>query len=374
MASRIPHIKLAGSLEGRKKKFKETGAQRERVEAAPEEVPGLIWAIWVDPAKEIEQLESKDVLDLLSGRIQAPRGKEDSEEGWAWLHFNISGSMKHSQGAPALEGLVGFPEEAHEILFEKEHSIDLEGEDGIVWGSFPAFDHADPRDDRDFRIWRFAMRDNFLITTRRAPVPVLGMAYTSLSTETAPGNPAELIDKIISDFTVMVRRQLDRLDDALDKAEDLLLSEHRHDHGHMGSLLGKVRRRCAELRRVLSPIDRVLRAPDLELPGWSDDALRDRGEQQVHAALDDLLALQDRSKSLQDELASSQAEETNQRLYMVSLATTLMLPATFVTGFFGMNTGGMFFTEGVWGTIEAGIVCVISMILTWVLLKVTKLL
>ena len=89
---------------------------------------------------------------------------------------------------------------------------------------------------------------------------------------------------------------------------------------------------------------------------------------------DDLLALQDRARSLQDELTSNQAEETNHRLYIVSVGTTLMLPATFVTGFFGMNTGGMFLTDGSWGTVEAGGLCFAIMLGTWVLLKFTRLL
>ena len=90
--------------------------------------------------------------------------------------------------------------------------------------------------------------------------------------------------------------------------------------------------------------------------------------------MDDLLALQDRARSLQDELASRQAEETNRRLYLVSIMTTLMLPATFVTGFFGMNTGGMFLASGKHGTIAAGSVCLLFMAITWVLLKRLKLL
>ncbi|MFT8369592.1 MAG: CorA family divalent cation transporter, partial [Acetobacter sp.] len=104
-------------------------------------------------------------------------------------------------------------------------------------------------------------------------------------------------------------------------------------------------------------------------PEWAEDDLKDRSHRQVHAALDDLLALQDRARSLQDELTSNQAEETNRRLYILTVGTILMLPATLVTGFFGMNTGGMFLTDGRWGTVDAGGLCFLIMMGTWFLLK-----
>ena len=59
---------------------------------------------------------------------------------------------------------------------------------------------------------------------------------------------------------------------------------------------------------------------------------------------------------------------------VVSIGTTLMLPATFVTGFFGMNTSGMFLTGSPWGTVEAGGVCFLFMVGTWLILKFSKLL
>ena len=52
----------------------------------------------------------------------------------------------------------------------------------------------------------------------------------------------------------------------------------------------------------------------------------------LHSALDDIGALQDRIHSLQQELTTRLAEETNGRLCLVSVVTTVPLPATFVTG------------------------------------------
>lgn len=331
----------------------------------PAFVNGLVWAIRVTPGQGLSSLAPETVESLLTP------GRRAEAEGWYWLHFDTV----HSSARSLITHLPILPEDVCTMLAETEYGIALDAGEDLVWGAFPAFDDALSEEDREICAWRFAASPDLLITTRRNPIPVLGSAYRSLKSEPIPRSPAGIIDRALRDFTSTVRRQLGYLDDELDRAEDvLLLIEHRSDLGHLGGIVGKVRRRATELRRVVTPIDRVLRDEDLDLPEWAEDTLRDRAERQVHAALDDLIALQDRARSLQDELGSSQAEETNRRLYIVSVGTTLMLPATFVTGFFGMNTGGMFLAQGVWGTVEAGAVCFIAMALTFLFMKFMRLL
>ena len=336
--------------------FQETGK--------PAFANGLVWAVHAIPGQELRSLGAGEVEELLLP------GRVPSSEGWFWLHFDTV----HSSARSFVAHLPGLPEDVRAMLAETEYGIALEAVDDLIWGALPAFDDALAEDDREICAWRFAMRPDLLITTRRNPIPVLGAAYRSLRPDHIPPTPAGIVDRALREFTGTVRRQLGQLDDDLDRAEDvLLLIEHRSDLGHLGGIVGKVRRRATELRRVVTPIDRVLKDEDLDLPEWAEDELRDRAERQVHAALDDLIALQDRARSLQDELGSNQAEETNRRLYIVSVGTTLMLPATFVTGFFGMNTGGMFLAQGAWGTIEAGFVCFVFMAVTFLFMKLARL-
>ncbi|AQS89553.1 magnesium/cobalt transporter CorA [Neoasaia chiangmaiensis NBRC 101099] len=330
---------------------------------------GLVWAIRARPGEDPTPL-APDEIEAILDDATPPSNWPRQAESWAWLHFDTV----HSAARAHVGELPCLPPDVRSMLAETEYGIMLEALPGLVWGAMPAFDDG-MEDDRDICAWRFAMRPDLLITTRRNPIPVLGAAYRSLRADSIPRSPAGVIDRALREFTGSIRRQIGQLDDELDRAEDaLLLIEHRTDLGHLGGIVGKVRRRATELRRVVTPIDRVLKDDELELPSWAEDELRDRTERQVHAALDDLIALQDRARSLQDELGSSQAEETNRRLYIVSVATTLMLPATFVTGFFGMNTGGMFLAQGAWGTIAAGAVCGIAMLLTGVFLKLARLL
>jgi zinc transporter len=65
--------------------------------------------------------------------------------------------------------------------------------------------------------------------------------------------------------------------------------------------------------------------------------------------LDDLdhgiLEIRERGYRLQEEISAARTEETNRHLHILSILTTLLLPATLVTGVFGMNTKGLPFTE-----------------------------
>jgi Mg2+ and Co2+ transporter CorA len=113
---------------------------------------------------------------------------------------------------------------------------------------------------------------------------------------------------------------------------------------------------------VVIPLVRAFDEDDVVLPAWTGFSGHDVAHRLLHSALDDIAAMHDRTRSLQDELTTRLAEEANQRLYLVSVVTTVLLPATFVTGFFGMNTGGMLWggDEVPHGTAFAAVLCAIA--------------
>ncbi|GBQ65822.1 magnesium/cobalt transporter CorA [Ameyamaea chiangmaiensis NBRC 103196] len=338
---------------------------------------GLVWAVRYEPtAGTIVPLSPREVDARVSRAfdeaVAVDDEADDAPQSWIWLHYDTV----HSAARARVDALPCLPDDVRTMLAGTEYGTHIEAMPGLVWGVLPAFDETGPDDDVSVCAWRFALTPDLLITTRRHPVPALGVVYRQLERgQEATRRPVMIVERTLREFTDSVRRQITVLDDQLDRAEDvLLLIDNSSDLGHISGIVGKVRRQLTELRRVMAPLNRLFRGEDLELPEWAEDELRDRAERQTHAALDDLIALQERARSLQDELASSQAEETNRRLYIVSVATTLMLPATFVTGFFGMNTGGMFLSQGRFGTVEAGIVCFLFMGITYLLLKFARLL
>jgi zinc transporter len=71
---------------------------------------------------------------------------------------------------------------------------------------------------------------------------------------------------------------------------------------------------------------------------------------------------------LRDEFDLQSDQRTNQNLYLLSVMTALMLPATLVTGLFGMNMGDLPLA-GAGGTFGATLVAAGTALATYVFLR-----
>jgi len=88
------------------------------------------------------------------------------------------------------------------------------------------------------------------------------------------------------------------------------------------------------------------------------------------AALDrEVMAMQDRGRLLQEEIAAKLAEETNRHLHALSILTSVFLPPTLVVGIFGMNTKGLPLTDNDDGFLWAMGLCLASAVGVYFLLK-----
>ena len=67
--------------------------------------------------------------------------------------------------------------------------------------------------------------------------------------------------------------------------------------------------------------------------------------------INDLTALGERIKLLQEEIAANLNEQSNRTLFTLTVVTVLALPINIIAGFFGMNVGGVPLSqdpEGFW--------------------------
>jgi zinc transporter len=111
--------------------------------------------------------------------------------------------------------------------------------------------------------------------------------------------------------------------------------------------------------------------------GWSAKARRASRPQfavgKLAQRLDDLdhavLELRERGHRLQEEVSSLMTEETNRHLHILSILTTLLLPPTLVTGFFGMNVKGLPFTENENGFLWSVLILVVSSVGAYLLMR-----
>ncbi len=85
--------------------------------------------------------------------------------------------------------------------------------------------------------------------------------------------------------------------------------------------------------------------------------------------LQDLELVQERARLLQEEMAGRLEEAVNRNLYVLSVVTTVFLPITLITGIFGMNVGGLPWTETTIGFGAVSWLMLFTLIVTVIILR-----
>lgn len=287
----------------------------------------------------------------------------------AWLHFDL----RHAGARPLLGAAAGLPMAARAALAEAEGHPWIEFEPDAAFGGVLDFDaEVDAAAHPEFAVLRFALAPGLLVTGRRHRLQALGRF------ETPPANltPAVLLAKIlraVHDDLVGAQRAIAARLETLEEA--LLRDQGMADR----ATLAEIRRDALRLQRGLEPLVLSIEAEGAgaELPEWIDAsgamALRE-ALQRLRAAARAGAALQERARIAQDQLASLATEETNRRLFVLSVISAVMLPASLVAGIFGMNVGELPGVDRDWGFLMSMALIAGSMVGTLGLLKVFRLL
>ena len=101
---------------------------------------------------------------------------------------------------------------------------------------------------------------------------------------------------------------------------------------------------------LLGSLMRLLNRPPVWLTEDDVRVLREATEE-FSLVINDLTALGERIKLLQEEIAAKINEQSNRTLFTLTVVTVLALPINIIAGFFGMNVGGIPFAndpEGFW--------------------------
>jgi zinc transporter len=108
--------------------------------------------------------------------------------------------------------------------------------------------------------------------------------------------------------------------------------------------LAEIRRQAIALRRFLAPQREALNrlAADTSPLLSEQDRLQLREEYDRQTRIvEDLDAARERAAVAQESLASQMAEQTNQRMFLLSIIAAIFLPLSFLTGLLGINVGGI---------------------------------
>lgn len=294
--------------------------------------PALIWGFDLTGGQAVQI----DVAD-------APRA-----ETLRWLHFGLANHGTRQW----IEQQDDLPEAVRELLLSPETHQRALIDGGVIGCVFHDFE-------RDFDIsstnrlgpLRIALTADRVITARLHPMRCADALRRALTGGMRVDGPADALDLLVSVIAENAAQVSLALSTQVQAAEDALLEGR--DPPTPRDMIA-IRRRLAQLHRMVDGMRRVIQRleQDAELPAAVAPTVEQLA-QRLQAIDEDILAAQAQIRLLRDEIEALEAQRTNQNLYILSIITALLLPATLVTGLFGMNTGGLPFAEGPYGTFHA---------------------
>lgn len=187
---------------------------------------------------------------------------------------------------------------------------------------------------------RLYITDKFMISSRHRKVYSMDEVIDDLHNGVGATDSGSWLVSISDALTDHTAQFIGDLHDKIIDMEDVLLDQKTPERGE----LAQVRKQLIVLRRYMAPQrDVFARLASERLPWMQDDDRRRMQEiaDRLGRGLDDLDASVARTAVLADEISAVIADAMNRRTYTMSLMAMLFLPATFLTGLFGVNLGGI---------------------------------
>lgn len=282
-----------------------------------------------------------------------------------WLHLNLADEWTRSW----IESAAALPEPHKAMLLSPErhqHSlVDGEFVGCVIHDVERDFDRLDAE---RTGVLRIVLGPRLIITARQHPVHSADIVRKRI--EEGRSNvrgAADAIDLVVSAIIENIAAVSREQAAEIEAFEDVLLDRpERFDNQR---LIG-IRRRVVQFHRLLSGMSAVFRRleEDEELPRALLPTIGQLA-QRLAAIDSDMGSVQSQLRLLREEADLQEAKRTNRSLYVLSVLSALLLPATLVTGFFGMNTGGLPFATGASGTLSATLCAVLASLAVYAALR-----
>jgi len=307
-----------------------------------EALPGLVWAYGFDADGVARALSAQDLGPALA-----------SPEGWIWLHFNLA----NARAREWIDQQAPLPEAARELLLEADDHLCLMAEEDALIGVCADFRRELDHDTQDIARLKFALHRRTLITGRKQALHSVDEVRRSVAHGHAFESGEALLEQIFDNFSHQVAGMTRELADRLETIEDRVVDD-RVDPDDLR--VGPIRRMALRLNRQIGGLRIHFQAlvdnPERDLP---EDvfAMTERVAIRLSSLARDVEGIQERARIIQEEVSAKAADLMNRQLSTLSVLTALFLPATLVTGLFGMNTHGLPFDSEEIGFWYAVLVC-----------------
>ena len=284
-------------------------------------------------------------------------------EGFRWLHLNLA----HNAARLWLEREAELPLAVREVMLAMDVHQRALVDGAVVCCVLHDVQRAFEAEHLDkIGVVRVALAPRLMITARLHPVGSGDILRRRLHDRGRIDGAARALDLLVGAIIENVDGFVRVLTAEVQKAEDAWLAGHNSPSSRQ---LLDIRRRLALLHRLLDGMQRVfLRLEDDDdLPEALHPTIEKLSQRLLGLDSDTQAAL-GQLRQLRDDLELQANQRINQNLYMLSIITALLMPATLVTGIFGMNTGDLPFT-GRTGTYLALGIGLGASLATWLFLR-----
>lgn len=303
-------------------------------------LPGLVWAFRFEADGTAEEL--------------APGAPIEAGRGWLWLHFNLA----DARACRYLKAELALPPAATELLTTPDPHQQFHGKCSCLYGVFTDLVRGLGGVTDEIGCLHFAMTERLCVTGRRERLNAVEATRRLLQTGCKLTSPAALLETIVENVAIAVEDHADALAEALDDVEERLVAQGL---SNQQPSLTRARRLAVRLHRLLSTQRSLIHRFERDTVQPKDTALRvetSKLAQRLDWLVQEMIGLRDRAHLLQEEVSLKMADQTNRNLQVLAIVTTVFLPATLITGIFGMNVGGLPFVSShagfVWAMLLLG--------------------
>ena len=269
---------------------------------------------------------------------------------WRWTGFSLSDARARS----AITSFPGLPADARRCLLASGRRVYMKRSGDWLFGTLPDIHHRHYADSEELGLFHFALNRDTLVTSRKKPLQTIDDIRRKIENrEGALATPACFVDMVITHLLDLLEDKLDDLFEEIDSIEDRIIGGRWDGERER---LAPLRRRAIVVHRhlfLVTGLFRPLTAADIAATAPEIAPAIDNNSALAAALLHDSEQLQARALLLQEEIMARLSERTNKLLYLLSVLTAVLLPATVISGFFGMNLHGIPFTDSRTGFWEA---------------------
>jgi Mg2+ and Co2+ transporter CorA len=323
--------------------------------------PGLIWACRAEAG--VMRIRPELHPEPRAGDHDEDEDAAEGKAGFEWLHLNLADQRTH---AWLLRERL-FPDDIAELLLVREQHPRAMVEADAVGFVFQDFARDFDGESDGLSSIHVALRPGLMITGRYHPVQCADLIRRRLDRAPAAFDDAGALALVLDVASTAFSSKARELYVGVQTADDQF---HSGDTAAAAQAMSGVRRQAARLHRVTGGLNAVLQRleDDPDLPD-AIAATVARYVQRLASINADITAIQGQTRALREEFDLLATQKTNSNLYFLSLMSALLLPATLVTGFFGMNTANLPLSHGPIGTAGAAVAAGISSLATWLLLR-----